>query len=907
MSYSNEALYKWAFGSARFDEATLALTIADERVRIEPKPLRILSLLLRHAGEIVTREEILESVWDGRATVEHSIATALGKLRRALAAEPGVRIETIPRVGYRLTGDLHRIAVGGLTRNRLQLEKGQSVRGQESRYVLDQQIGSTASSDVWLARAHAGRQGQVLKFALDGSRLARLKHEAAIHRHLRRTLPQRRDINRLSDTNFSEPPFFLACEYGGSNLQTWFESRSDAGHGISRRLILDLFVRSCDAVAAAHGVGVLHRDIKPENILIAENEAGELELKLADFGSSELLDGGGLEKLRLTHSGVRLTVDDPGNSGGGTALYLAPELLSTGTATIRSDIYALGVVLYQMLTGRFGAMLTPGWERALDDPLLIEDIKTATDQDPARRISSVDELAERIRSLEQRRATYIETRDARQQFERLRQAAEVQRARRPWVVGAMLSLALGLAASLFLYGEAESERREALRFAESMQAVQRFLSDDIIRRGGLINVIQASESRFDVLLSDVARQIDHRFADQPLAAAGLHQTFGNLFSSFRADQKAVEQIESAIKLYTAELGPGHALALQSRYELGLALSRSGRYGRSRTVLEQADALAAQSSPLDPSVEINRAYAYGALHAGLHDDATAHDYFVDARRILKRAAIEDADLKARIDAAIVDVLIRIDRPDEALVLLDQIEQLDQERLGIDIPAIGARNRARAYRGLGQYSKALEQAHVALEKSTQAFGPEHYQTILSWSLIAQLQSLLKDCDGTLQTSTQVHQLMSDAYGPDASSTLIEYGNLGAKQFECGMQEQGAAKMRQTIAGLEQQYGTQNRAAHQFRFILAKFFQKAGHDDLALTELDYLRALIAQQQADGAPPSLPPARVLLHLARSKAVQGRTAEAVADLESARNSLDGQEQELTKLIDQALAQIIQS
>jgi hypothetical protein len=139
------------------------------------------------------------------------------------------------------------------------------------------------------------------------------------------------------------------------------------------------------------------------------------------------------------------------------------------------------------------------------------------------------------------------------------------------------------------------------------------------------------------------------------------------------------------------------------------------------------------------------------------------------------------------------------------------------------------------------------------------------------------------------------------------LIEYGNLGAKQFECGMQEQGAAKMRQTIAGLEQQYGTQNRAAHQFRFILAKFFQKAGHDDLALTELDYLRALIAQQQADGAPPSLPPARVLLHLARSKAVQGRTAEAVADLESARNSLDGQEQELTKLIDQALAQIIQS
>src|SRR3546814_2114752 len=92
------------------------LRVAGLPVEIEHRPLQVLALLLRHVGEVVTKEELFDEVWAGRVTVDHVLATAVGKLRRALHASGENRIVTVPRLGYRLDGPVERVALGQIGR-----------------------------------------------------------------------------------------------------------------------------------------------------------------------------------------------------------------------------------------------------------------------------------------------------------------------------------------------------------------------------------------------------------------------------------------------------------------------------------------------------------------------------------------------------------------------------------------------------------------------------------------------------------------------------------------------------------------------------------------------------------------------------------------------------------------------
>ena len=87
----------------------------------------------------------------------------------------------------------------------------------------------------------------------------------------------------------------------------------------------------------------------------------------------------------------------------GTRLYMAPELLEGKRPTLQADVYALGVMLYQLVVGDLTHALAPGWQLDVDDQLLAEDIAAAVDGHPERRLGNALRLAERLRTLEQRR------------------------------------------------------------------------------------------------------------------------------------------------------------------------------------------------------------------------------------------------------------------------------------------------------------------------------------------------------------------------------------------------------------------------------------------------------------------------------------------------------------------------
>src|ERR1700738_3703848 len=97
----------WRFADFEFDELRRELRVKGKPVELEAKPLEILLQLLLHAGEVLTKEELLESVWPDVMVVDGSLATAVSKLRRAMGDEEHPAIVTVPRVGYRLGVPVH--------------------------------------------------------------------------------------------------------------------------------------------------------------------------------------------------------------------------------------------------------------------------------------------------------------------------------------------------------------------------------------------------------------------------------------------------------------------------------------------------------------------------------------------------------------------------------------------------------------------------------------------------------------------------------------------------------------------------------------------------------------------------------------------------------------------------------
>lgn len=178
---------------------------------------------------------------------------------------------------------------------------------------------------------------------------------------------------------------------------------------------LEIVAEIATALAAAHSVGVIHRDVKPSNVLIEEQKDGAVQIRLTDFGIGQLTDRGVLARAGITTTGVTESTGGAQlTSRSGTRLYMAPELVAGRLPSIQSDIYSLGVLFYQLIVGDLSEPLTTDWERRVDDPLLIEDLRSCLAGNPADRFASADQLAQRLRTLPQRRAALAERETAEQ-------------------------------------------------------------------------------------------------------------------------------------------------------------------------------------------------------------------------------------------------------------------------------------------------------------------------------------------------------------------------------------------------------------------------------------------------------------------------------------------------------------
>ncbi|MGH9644050.1 MAG: protein kinase domain-containing protein [Terriglobales bacterium] len=392
----------WSFAGREFDESRLELRVDGEIVELELKPLEILLQLLLHAGDVVTKDQLLNAVWPGLTVVEGSLTTAVYKLRHALADQDSTIVVAVPRVGYRLAASVHSQAgrVSAFPAD-MTLNAGSPVPGREHwRFVRPLEV--SPSSEVWLAEHPKTHEVRVFKFATNAARLKALRREVTVFRFLRESLGERPEFVRVLEWNFDTHPYFVESEFGGPNLAQWSENKGGlANIPLQSRLVMLATV--AQAVAVAHRAGVLHKDLKPANVLVASVAEGKQQIKIVDFGSASLTEPSRLKDLGITNLGFTQTTGSATPSLTGTLMYLAPEVFCGQPPSASADVYALGVMLYQFVMGDFRKPLSSGWESWVPDPLVREDIAQAVCGDPAQRLVGPAELANRLLNLDRRR------------------------------------------------------------------------------------------------------------------------------------------------------------------------------------------------------------------------------------------------------------------------------------------------------------------------------------------------------------------------------------------------------------------------------------------------------------------------------------------------------------------------
>lgn len=566
----------WSFLDCTLDERRLELRVAGAAVPLDRKPMQALLYLLRHAGALVTKDELATAVWPGRIVTDSNLTKTVSIVRAALGAPPQAAIETVHGYGYRFVAALQVRALDTPTDpGPAPLADGDAVP-HRSDWRLQGRLGD---AETWIAvQAGTGRR-HVFRFAGGPQDLAPLRREIALQGLLSDCLPSRGDILRLRGWNLDQPPFWIETEYlPDGDLSRWGAGRGGwAAIPAAERIACAAAV--ADALAAIHAVGVMHKNLRPANVLIRPDRAG---ICLADFRSGGLRDAG--------------LLDEPGSGGvepaGAIASpYLAPELIAGQPFSARSDIYALGVLLYQLAIGDPRRPLAPGWERDISDPLLREDIAEAAAGDPAQRLADAGQLAARLRSLESRRraaATAERVRIEAEQSVRVRQQLRRTRA----VLAAALTVAAAAAVSTAVVWDARNRVRLAM---ETEEAVNAFLNRDVLAQA------DNTESRthsftLRQLLDRAAGVVDKRFAGHPAAAARVYTTLGDAYASLSEYALALEQFHRASAAHGAA-GTEHGDAARDvRLRSAEMLGGIGRHAESCAQLRSLGA----DHPVDPA-------------------------------------------------------------------------------------------------------------------------------------------------------------------------------------------------------------------------------------------------------------------------------------------------------------------
>ena len=693
-----------------------------------------------------------------------------------------------------------------------------------------------------LAMRPESRRG-VRRFRAELQALARMQH------------PHIAQVFEAGETEAGQP--YIVMEYvPGLPITDYCDQ-----HHLNIEARLRLFLTLCEAVQHAHQKAIIHRDLKPSNVLVTE-EQGEALLKVIDFGIAKSL-------------GEPLT-DETLHTGGliGTPPYMSPEAISSSVGhdvDTRTDVYALGMLLYQLLVGSLpfggrGENLLRTIRRILEEEALQpsallrqQDATTRTvtaggrstdwaslvrhlrgdldwivtraiEKDPDRRYASAAELAADVR----RHLNFQPIAAGPPGL--LYRTAKFVRRNVTAVAAGLLVLAALVGGIIATSLEARRATREAQR-ANHEAEVARQVSEFLVSLFKVSNPSEAQGRSISAreLLDRGAQKVRRDLAGQPLTQAQMMATMGTVYVQLGEFPEAEPLLREALEIRRREAGDNSLEVADSLHQLGVLCVESGRLEEAEQLLQQEVDLLLKQPDATP---LARARALNSL-----------------------AATRGAS----------------GRPEEAAPLLEQAAAMFEQAEGADSADLATTlaNLAavRSNQGRAKEAEALIRRVLAIRE--RVLGPDHPHVAFALTgLGAQLNREGKPEDA-LAMQQRALSILERAQGPEHPDVAFVLGNLGVVYQSLSRYTEAETALRRTVAIYERVLGPDHIRLVGYLANLAETTSALGKTEEAEQLWQRCLAIVEQKRGADSPQLLLPLRGYAELLR-KLDRGAEAEAL-------------------------------
>lgn len=655
-------------------------------------------------------------------------------------------------------------------------------------------LGEGGMGDVYLAQRADGEFTQRVAVKVLGSRrpgkemIRRFQAERQILANL-----EHPNIARLIDGGETDDGLpYLAMEFvAGAPITTYCKERQ-----LSIEQRLQLFRKVCAAVQHAHRNLVIHRDIKPTNILVTEGG----EPKLLDFGIAKLLDPSDLDHTVVeTLDSARLM----------TPRHASPEQVRGDSVTISTDIYSLGVLLYELLSGHFPYEITSNRpsdiEHAICDTepptpssrltgslrtsvqpravaVAVKDLArqlggdldnivlTAMQKDPERRYASAGELAEDI-------GNYLAHRPVRARADSFTyRAGKFLRRNRVAAVAATLVVATIAVASTLSVMRITEERDIAQSERLKAEAINDFML-------GIFEISDPSESRGEnisarQLLEAGARRVRFELNDQPAVQATMLRVLGEVYYSLGDLETAEPMLRDALQRLIDVHGEQSAEVATAKIALGIVMQDLNDYPQSAALFEEGMATRVAVHGYE-HYGVVEAISTRAFHAEMDGDLDkALELNREALALAQRLSNGDHPFLAESMTKLAGTLRIIGNNEEAEPLLRDALAMRDRLYGGDHPESADTKRQLA--GLLRETREFEEAdrlyREVIATRELMLGPDHLEVAHSWNSYSQLLAEMGDDDAALTAHQNFVEILERAFDGPHPSFGAAYNNFG-----------------------------------------------------------------------------------------------------------------------------------
>ena len=617
-------------------------------------------------------------------------------------------------------------------------------------------------------------------------------------------------------------------------------------HRMSTEKRLKRFVDVCRAVEHAHQKGIIHRDLKPSNVLVAEIDDAAVP-KVIDFGVAKAI-GQELIDQTLYTSFTQMI---------GTPLYMSPEQTRMGVVDVdtRSDVYSLGVMLYELLTGT-----TPFASEDLKKVGFDEMRRIIQEDEPSRPSKQVSTLADKARSTTAQRRSIDHrqlsnllkgeldwivmkalAKDRNRRYQSAGELAEdIERylnnepveAHPPslgyrfskmvhrniglvsavavvvlCLIGGIVGTTWGMVqarrerdAARIAQGNEETQRQRAERATEAEKAVLEFVEKRIIGAGN------PNGHGGDLGYDATVRQAVHSalpflatsFDDQPLLKARLHETIGMFFLALGEGELAVRQCEASYAIHAAQLGPDDPTTLHSMMRLAFGHDEVGNYKKAlelkETVRSRQREILGPNHPATVESLINIAVTYARQQR--FDKAV--DLFEKALALLNSIPEADREAILACKLTLATSYRNLGRFAEAAEQHEQALELSKEINGADHPdTLGTMHElAHSYQAINRHPEAHALLQQVFNLLKEKIGPVHPDTVKTGHCLANSHMGLSNHKDAKETFEAILQQQKANLGHNHPATLLTMSKLAISYYKLGEYEEAAQRHKEVF---------------------------------------------------------------------------------------------------------------